>query len=221
MNYSISASILSANFAELGKECEKALSAGADRIHFDVMDNHYVPNLTIGPLVCKALRDHGIKAPIDIHLMTTPVDSLINDFAKAGATIISFHPEATLHIDKSLQLVRDLGCKAGLVFNPATPLNYLHYVMDKLDEILIMSVNPGFGGQAFILNSLQKIKEAKQLIQHTPYAISLAVDGGVKLENIKQIADVGADVFVIGSALFQSKDYTKTLQQFRHKLTGN
>jgi ribulose-phosphate 3-epimerase len=220
MHYTISASILSANFAELGKECEKVLSANADRIHFDVMDNHYVPNLTIGPMICKALSDHGIKAPIDVHLMTQPVDNLIVDFAKAGASIITFHPEATKHIDRSLQLILDHGCKAGLAFNPATPFNYLHYVMDKIDEILIMSVNPGFGGQQFIPTSLNKIKEAQQLTQHSPRKITLAVDGGIKLENIKQIATAGAQVFVIGSAIFTSKDYAKTIQQLRHKLAS-
>ena len=219
-NHAIAASILSADFARLGEDVEKMLTAGADIIHFDVMDNHYVPNLTIGPLVCTALRNYGIKAPIDVHLMVKPVDSLIVDFAKAGASMISFHPEASNHIDRSLQLIRDNGCKAGLVFNPATPLNHLDFVMDKIDIILIMSVNPGFPGQCFIPESLKKITVAKQMIKSASHPITLAVDGGVKQDNIKEIARAGADTFIIGSALFGQNDYAATVAQFRKELAG-
>jgi ribulose-phosphate 3-epimerase len=216
MSFLISASILSANFAKLGEECVSILKAGADRIHFDVMDNHYVPNLTVGPLVCRSLRDYGITAPIDVHLMTSPVDSLILDFAKAGANIITVHPEATQHIDRSLQLIKDQGLKAGLAFNPATPLDYVDHVLDKVDEILIMSVNPGFGGQKFIPASLEKIKKARQIL---PSSISIAVDGGIKLDNIDEIANAGAMIFVIGSALFNGNNPQNILTEFRQKLS--
>lgn len=210
--YTIAPSILSADFARLGEEVSAVCAAGADMIHFDVMDNHYVPNLTIGPMVCEALRRYGIKAPIDVHLMVQGVDSLITQFAKAGATYITFHPESSLHVDRSLQLIKELGCKAGLVFNPATPLSCLPYVMDKIDMILIMSVNPGFGGQQFIPSTLMKIREAKQLIIESGLPIRLEVDGGVKVDNIGEIAAAGADTFVAGSAIFQSKDYASTIK---------
>jgi len=215
MSFVISASILSANFAKLGEECEKVLAAGADRIHFDVMDNHYVPNLTVGPMVCSALRKAGIKAPIDVHLMTCPVDELIVEFAKAGANLITFHPEASLHVDRSLQLIHEQGCEAGLTLNPATPLSVLHHVMDKIQEVLIMSVNPGFGGQAFISTSLEKIQTARKIL---PKHIRLAVDGGVKLDNIAEIKNKGADTFIIGSAIFNTPDYKQTLKAFRSNL---
>lgn len=201
-DYKIAPSILSADFARLGEEVTQVLAAGADIVHFDVMDNHYVPNLTIGPLVCEALRKHGVKADIDVHLMVTPVDRIIPDFAKAGATYITFHPEATHHIDRSLQLVRDSGCKSGLVFNPATPLDHLKYVMDKVDMILLMSVNPGFGGQSFLRSSLDKLREARKLIDASGRKIRLEIDGGVKVDNIREIAEAGADTFVAGSAIF-------------------
>ncbi len=212
-NCQIAASILSADFARLGEEVTDVLAAGAHMIHFDVMDNHYVPNLTIGPLVCKALRDFGIKAPIDVHLMTDPVDSLIVDFAKAGASCISFHPEASKHIDRSLQLIHDHGCKAGLAFNPATPLDHLDYVLDKLDLILIMSVNPGFGGQEFLPEVLPKITQTRQLIDKNKLNIKLAVDGGINLETIDQAARAGADTFIAGSAIFKSDNYRETISQ--------
>jgi ribulose-phosphate 3-epimerase len=198
----IAPSILSADFARLGEEVVNVLNAGADIVHFDVMDNHYVPNLTIGPLVCEALRKHGVTAPIDVHLMVKPVDRIIPDFAKAGATYITFHPEASEHVDRSLQLVKDLGCKTGLVFNPATPLNYLDHVMDKLDMILLMSVNPGFGGQSFIPYVLDKLRETKRRIEASGRNIRLEIDGGVKVDNIREIAAAGADTFVAGSAIF-------------------
>jgi len=201
-DFKIAPSILSADFARLGEEVTQVLAAGADIVHFDVMDNHYVPNLTIGPLVCEALRKHGVKADIDVHLMVTPVDRIIPDFAKAGATYITFHPEATHHIDRSLQLVRDSGCKSGLVFNPATPLDHLKYVMDKVDMILLMSVNPGFGGQSFLRSSLDKLREARKLIDASGRKIRLEIDGGVKVDNIREIAEAGADTFVAGSAIF-------------------
>lgn len=210
--YAIAPSILSANFASLGEDVSAVLAAGADIIHFDVMDNHYVPNLTIGPMVCEALRNYGIKAPIDVHLMVQPVDTLITSFAKAGATYITFHPEASSHVDRSLQLIKELGCKAGLVFNPATPLSCLPYVMDKIDMILLMSVNPGFGGQQFIPNTLSKIREAKRMIIESGLPIRLEIDGGVKVDNIGEIAAAGADTFVAGSAIFQSKDYAATIK---------
>jgi len=201
-DFAIAPSILSADFARLGEEVENVLRAGADIVHFDVMDNHYVPNLTIGPLVCEALRSHGVTAPIDVHLMVKPVDRIIPDFAKAGATYITFHPEASEHVDRSLQLIRESGCKSGLVFNPATPLSYLDYVMDKVDMILLMSVNPGFGGQSFIPSTLMKLKEARKLIDDSGLDIRLEVDGGVKVDNIGEIASAGADTFVAGSAIF-------------------
>lgn len=217
-NYRIAASILSADFARLGEEATHMLNAGADIIHFDVMDNHYVPNLTVGPLVCKSLRTYGITAPIDVHLMVKPVDKLITDFANAGASIITFHPEASEHIDRSLQLIHDQGCKAGLVFNPATPLNYIDHVLDKIDMILIMSVNPGFPGQDFIPESLHKLSLAKKIINQSKRNIALSIDGGVKHSNIKEVARAGADTFVIGSALFGSKDYAATIAKFRAEL---
>jgi ribulose-phosphate 3-epimerase len=194
------------------------LAAGADMIHFDAMDNHYVPNLTVGPLVCEALRKHGVTAPIDAHLMLKPVDRIIPDFAAAGATYITFHPEASEHIDRSLQLIRDCGCKSGLVFNPATPLEYLKYVMDKLDIVLLMSVNPGFGGQRFIDGTLHKLREARRLIDASGYPIRLEVDGGVKIDNIRKIAAAGADTFVAGSAIFNTPDYHATLAALRAEL---
>lgn len=215
----IAPSILSADFARLGAECDAVLAAGADVIHFDVMDNHYVPNLTIGPLVCEALRKHGIAAPIDVHLMVKPVDRIVPDFAKAGASYITFHPEASEHVDRTLGLIREHGCKAGLVFNPATPLSYLDYVMDKIDMILIMSVNPGFGGQAFIPNALVKIAEARDRIRASGREIRLEVDGGVKTDNIGACAKAGADTFVAGSAIFGSKDYAGTIRAMREQIT--
>ena len=214
----ISPSILSADFARLGLEVEAVLAAGADWIHFDVMDNHYVPNLTIGPLVCEALRKAGIKAPIDVHLMVSPVDPLVTDFAKAGATSISFHPEATQHVDRTIQLIRDSGCKPGLVFNPATPLNWLDYVIDKIDLILIMSVNPGFGGQKFIPEALPKITQARERIRASGRDIRLEVDGGVKVDNAAEIARAGADTFVSGSAIFGSADYARTIKDMRAQI---
>ncbi len=198
----IAPSILSADFARLGDEVDMVIKSGADVVHFDVMDNHYVPNLTIGPLVCEALRNYGITADIDVHLMVKPVDRIIPDFAKAGASYITFHPEASEHIDRSLQLIRNEGCKSGLVFNPATPLDYLDYVMDKVDVILLMSVNPGFGGQSFIPSTLEKLREARKRIDESGYDIRLEIDGGVKVDNIREIKEAGADMFVAGSAIF-------------------
>lgn len=201
-DFQIAPSILSADFAKLGEEVDNVLASGADIVHFDVMDNHYVPNLTIGPLVCDALRKHGVTAPIDVHLMVKPVDRIIPDFAKAGATYITFHPEGSDHIDRSLQLIRDNGCKSGLVFNPATPLHHLEYVLDKVDMVLLMSVNPGFGGQSFIPATLNKLREARRIIDESGMDIRLEIDGGVKVDNIKEIAEAGADTFVAGSAIF-------------------
>ncbi|MEI7077361.1 ribulose-phosphate 3-epimerase [Pectobacterium versatile] len=215
----IAPSILSADFARLGEDTANVLAAGADVVHFDVMDNHYVPNLTIGPLVLKSLRDYGITAPIDVHLMVKPVDRIIPDFANAGASFITFHPEATDHLDRSLQLIKDHGCKAGLVFNPATPLSYLDYVMDKLDIILLMSVNPGFGGQSFIPSTLDKLRQVRRLIDESGYDIRLEVDGGVKVENIGAIAEAGADMFVAGSAIFGHPDYRAVIDQMRSEIS--
>ena len=218
MEYLIAPSILAADFARLGEEVENVLAAGADVVHFDVMDNHYVPNLTIGPLICEALRNHGITAPIDVHLMVKPVDRLIPDFAQAGASMITFHPEASEHIDRSLDLIREHGCQSGLVINPATPLHYLDHVLDKIDIILLMSVNPGFGGQSFIPSTLNKLKEARQRIDASGRDIRLEVDGGVKIDNIGAIAAAGADMFVAGSAIFGTKDYTKTITAMREAI---
>lgn len=217
-NFLIAPSILSANFASLGQEVDAVLAAGADVIHFDVMDNHYVPNLTIGPMICKALRDHGVTAPIDVHLMVRPVDHMINEFAKAGASMITFHVEASDHVDRSLQLIKEHGLKAGLVFNPATPLHHLDYVMDKLDMILLMSVNPGFGGQSFIPSTLQKLRDVRQLIDASGRDIILEIDGGVKVDNIREIAEAGADMFVAGSAIYGQKDYKKVIDEMRSEL---
>jgi len=217
-DYKIAPSILSADFARLGEEVVNVLDAGADIVHFDVMDNHYVPNLTIGPLVCEALRNHGVTAEIDVHLMVKPVDRIIPDFAKAGASYITFHPEASEHIDRSLGLIRELGCKSGLVFNPATPLSCLEHVMDKVDMILLMSVNPGFGGQKFIPGTLDKLRQARKLIDESGYDIRLEIDGGVKVDNIREIAAAGADTFVAGSAIFNTEDYKATIDQMRAEL---
>lgn len=216
----ISASILSADLTRLGEEVSNVIAAGADAIHIDVMDNHYVPNLTFGPLICEALRKTGVSAPLDVHLMTKPVDRLIVAFADAGASMITFHPEASEHVDRSLQLIRDNGCQAGLAFNPATPLNAMHHVMAKLDLVLIMSVNPGFGGQSFIPEALNKIKEAQRLITAHGSPIRLSVDGGVKKENIQTIAKAGADTFVMGSAIFETENYITTLAELRAELTN-
>ena len=223
-DYQIAPSILSADFARLGEEVDNVLAAGADIVHFDVMDNHYVPNLTIGPLVCEALRKHGITAPIDVHLMVSPVDRIVGDFAKAGATYITFHPEASEHIDRTLQLIQAEGCKAGLVFNPATPLSHLDYVIDRIDMILLMSVNPGFGGQSFIPATLDKLRAARRLIDDSGHSIRLEIDGGVKVDNIAEIAAAGADTFVSGSGIFGQADagdpnrYNSILRQMRAEL---
>jgi ribulose-phosphate 3-epimerase len=220
----IAPSILSADFARLGEEVDNVLKSGADIVHFDVMDNHYVPNLTIGPLVCEALRKHGVTAPIDVHLMVKPVDRIIPDFAKAGASYITFHPEASDHIDRTLQLIRNEGCKAGLVFNPATPLSYLEYVMDKVDMVLLMSVNPGFGGQSFIPATLDKLRQARKMIDDSGMDIRLEIDGGVKVDNIREIKEAGADTFVAGSAVFgaasdaDSNAYDSIIKAFREEL---
>ena len=216
----IAPSILSADFARLGEEVDAVLAAGANLIHFDVMDNHYVPNLTIGPLVCEALRKHGVTAPIDVHLMVKPVDRIIPDFAAAGATYISIHPEATEHVDRSLQLIREHGCKAGLVFNPATPLDWLDHVLERLDLVLVMSVNPGFGGQQFIDAALAKIATVRGVIERSGRPIRLEVDGGVKVANIGRVAAAGADTFVAGSAIFGSKDYKATIDAMRRELAS-
>ena len=218
MTQLIAPSILSAEFARLGEDVRAELDAGADIEHFDVMDNHFVPNLTIGPLICEALRKHGIDAPIDVHLMVEPVDRIIPDFARAGASYITFHPEATRHIDRSLQLVRDEGCKSGLVFNPATPLDCLSYVIDKVDMVLLMSVNPGFGGQKFIPAALDKLREARRIIDDSGFEIRLEIDGGVKVDNIGEIAAAGADTFVAGSAIFGSDDYAATIAAMREEI---
>ena len=214
----IAPSILSADFARLGEEVNAVLDAGADIIHFDVMDNRFVPNLTIGPLVCQSLRDFGVKAPIDVHLMAEPVDNLILDFSKAGASYISFHPEASRHVHRSLNLIREKGCKAGLVFSPATPLTWLEHLIDDLDLILIMSVNPGFGGQSFIESSLDKINKVRKIIDSSGNNIRLEVDGGVKIQNIKEIATAGADTFVAGSAIFNSNNYSETISAMKAEI---
>ncbi len=214
----IAPSILSADFARLGEEVDAVLTAGADVVHFDVMDNHYVPNLTIGPLVCEALRNYGVTAPIDVHLMVNPVDRLVGDFAKAGASYISFHPEASEHVHRTIALIRDAGCKPGLVFNPATPLNWLDHCLDELDLVLIMSVNPGFGGQSFIASSLDKLREVRACIDKSGRDVRLEIDGGVKVDNIAEIAKAGADMFVAGSAIFGSDDYAKTIAAMRAAL---
>ena len=217
-DFIIAPSILSADMARLGEEAGAVLAAGADFIHVDVMDNHYVPNLTFGPVVVESLRRYGIKAPLDVHLMIKPVDRIIPDFARAGATYITFHPEASEHVDRTLQLIHDQGCKAGLVFNPATPLSCLDHVLDKVDMILIMSVNPGFGGQSFIPASLDKLRSARAIIENSGHEIRLEIDGGVKTENIRAIAEAGADTFVAGSAIFGSKDYQATIRKMRGEL---
>ncbi len=217
-DYIIAPSILSADFAKLGEEVDSVISAGADWVHFDVMDNHYVPNLTIGPMICKALRDHGVTAPIDVHLMVEPVDRIIPDFAEAGASIITFHPEASKHVDRSLQLIKEQGCKAGLVFNPATPLSILEWAIDKVDVILLMSVNPGFGGQSFIPHVKQKIAAAKQIIDASGRDIRLEVDGGVKTDNIGELGALGADTFVAGSAIFGQTDYASVISEMRENI---
>lgn len=217
-DFKIAPSILSADFARLGEEVDNVLASGADVVHFDVMDNHYVPNLTIGPMVCKALRNHGVTAPIDVHLMVSPVDRMIGDFIEAGASWITFHPEASDHIDRSLWMIREGGCKSGLVFNPATPLHYLDYVLDKVDVVLLMSVNPGFGGQKFIPGTLDKLRQARKIIDESGYDIRLEIDGGVGIQNIREIAEAGADTFVAGSAIFNTDDYKATIDAMRAEL---
>lgn len=216
----IAPSILSADFARLGEEVDSVLAAGADWVHFDVMDNHYVPNLTIGPMVCEALRRHGVTAPIDVHLMVSPVDRIVSDFAAAGATYVSFHPEATEHVDRTIQLIRESGCRPGIVFNPATPLAWLDYTLGSVDLVLLMSVNPGFGGQKFIPSALEKLSEARRRIDASGREVRLEIDGGVKVDNIGAIARAGADTFVAGSAIFGSKDYAATVAAMRREITG-
>jgi len=217
-NAIIAPSILSANFAKLGEEVDAVLKAGADWVHFDVMDNHYVPNLTIGPMICEALRKHGVTAPIDVHLMVKPVDRIVPDFAKAGATLISFHPEASEHVHRTIQLIKSTGCQAGLVLNPATPIDVLDYVLEELDLVLLMSVNPGFGGQSFIPSALTKLKQVRQMIDRTGKNIRLEIDGGVKADNIAEIAAAGADTFVAGSAIFNAPDYEQVIGQMRAEI---
>lgn len=219
-DYQIAPSILSADFARLGEEVDAVLAAGADIVHFDVMDNHYVPNLTIGPMVCKALRQHGVTAPVDVHLMVSPVDRLIGDFAEAGASYITFHPDASTHVDRSLQMIRDAGCRAGLVFNPHLGLDALTYVLDKVDMVLLMSVNPGFGGQSFIPSTLDKLRAARRLIDESGYAIRLEVDGGITPANIAEVAAAGADTFVAGSAIFSKSDYAAVISEMRTALAA-
>jgi len=217
----IAPSILSADFAKLGKEVDDVILAGADIIHFDVMDNHYVPNLTIGPMVCKSLIDYGIKKPIDVHLMTTPVDDLIIQFCEAGASMVSFHPEATQHIDRSIELIKSRNCKAGIALNPASPLSLLDHILDKIDFILIMSVNPGFGGQKFIPNSLEKIKKCKEMINNSSLKVEIEVDGGIGIENIKSIKDAGANIFVAGSAIFNSASYNEAIKKMKYEISAD
>ncbi|MCJ8340416.1 MAG: ribulose-phosphate 3-epimerase [Pseudomonadales bacterium] len=219
-DFKIAPSILAADFARLGEEVENVLAAGADIVHFDVMDNHYVPNLTIGPMVCSALRKYGVTAPIDVHLMVKPVDSMISQFIDAGASYITFHPEASEHIDRSLQMIKEGGCKAGLVFNPGTSLHYLEHVMDKLDMILLMSVNPGFGGQKFIPSTLSKLAQVRSLLDRSGLDIRLEVDGGVTVDNIAEVAAAGADTFVAGSAIFNTGDYRQTISEMRQRLAS-
>ena len=217
----IAPSILSANFAELGKEVDEVILAGADIIHFDVMDNHYVPNLTVGPMVCKSLIDYGVKKPIDVHLMTTPVDELIIQFCEAGASMISFHPEASQHVDRSIELIKSKNCKAGIALNPASPLSLLDHILEKIDFILIMSVNPGYGGQKFIENSLEKIKKCKEMIDQSGCNVEIEVDGGIGVKNIKSISNAGANIFVAGSAIFKTESYKEAISKMKHEISAN